>query len=140
MAADLVHKEDEIKQEGEAVARLHACLETIGADLQWYWSWGDGEGGYLLKRLAQIVRASGYRWPDDPRLGHNKRDKKKIPRNLYRAVMERDEYRCITCGTHLELTCDHIIPESKGGETSFENLQAMCMPCNGRKGTKVLAA
>lgn len=53
---------------------------------------------------------------------------------LQRRVHERFRYRCVTCGTYLDLTCDHIVPESKGGLTVFENLQTMCRSCNSKKG------
>ncbi len=62
--------------------------------------------------------------------------KAKITRALSKRVMERDAYRCVTCGTHRDLSCDHVIPESKGGPTTFENLQTMCRPCNSRKGNR----
>lgn len=62
--------------------------------------------------------------------------KQQISRTLARSVYERDGYRCISCGDWHDLSMDHIIPESKGGETTYENLQTMCMTCNRKKGTK----
>lgn len=62
--------------------------------------------------------------------------KARIGRALSKAVFERDSYRCVHCGTHLDLSCDHIIPESKGGPTRIENLQTLCRPCNARKGNR----
>ena len=55
---------------------------------------------------------------------------------LCRNVMERDKYRCVTCGTHLDLTCDHVLAESRGGETTLDNLQTMCRHCNSKKGAR----
>lgn len=60
--------------------------------------------------------------------------KAKIPPALARKVMERDAYRCRHCATHIDLTCDHIIPEIDGGPTTFENLQTLCKSCNSKKG------
>lgn len=60
--------------------------------------------------------------------------KKAIPAKLKVQVHERYEYKCVNCGTHRDLTCDHIIPESKGGETTLDNLQTMCRACNSSKG------
>ena len=56
---------------------------------------------------------------------------------LRRQVFERHAYRCVTCGGHHDLCIDHIVPESKGGETVFENLQAMCRSCNSKKGARI---
>lgn len=63
--------------------------------------------------------------------------KASIPQGLRTAVYERDMYRCRQCGTHKQLSCDHIIPEVHGGPTSLENLQTLCLPCNKQKYTKL---
>lgn len=48
----------------------------------------------------------------------------------------RDEFVCQYCGTGGELTFDHVIPRSKGGRTTWENVVAACSPCNLRKGSQ----
>lgn len=131
------YHEREILLEKEAVARFEDAIATIKADLGWYWRWGDGEGGYVLDALENAVKDAGHRWPFDPRGPSSIKTKQKIPGSLRVQVMERDEYRCVTCNSHKDLACDHIIPESKGGPTTFENLQTMCRPCNSRKGNRV---
>lgn len=129
--------EEDMARETAAVARLHRALDQIGEDLGWYWHWGDGCGGYLLDQLRDRVKAHGYSWPFDVRPPSEPRyQKDKISRSLWKRVMERDGYRCVTCDSHIDLCCDHIVPESKGGPTAFENLQAMCRPCNSRKGNR----
>lgn len=128
-------KAREIMRERSAADRLRAAIKTIEADLGWYWHWGDGEGGYVLDLLAEAVKRQGYVWPLDPK-PPKYQPKVKIGRKLSKRVMERDGYRCVTCSTHIDLCCDHIIPESKGGPTTFENLQTMCRPCNSRKGNR----
>ena len=49
----------------------------------------------------------------------------------------RDRFECQYCGdgrpTH-ELTFDHVIPRSRGGRTSWDNVVTACGPCNLRKG------
>lgn len=129
--------EDDIARERAAVERLYAALDQIGEDLGWYWHWADGEGGFVLDELRRRVVDAGYRWPHDPRAPRQPAyQKDKIPRKLWKRVMERDGYRCVTCDSHIDLCCDHVVPESKGGPTTFENLQAMCRPCNSRKGNR----
>jgi len=64
------------------------------------------------------------------------KDKKKpIPQYLRIRVFERDHYRCLHCGSWKRLSVDHIIPESKGGPTRFDNLQTLCKSCNSIKGS-----
>jgi 5-methylcytosine-specific restriction endonuclease McrA len=51
--------------------------------------------------------------------------------------MRRDGYRCQYCGTKThELTIDHIIPKSRGGSDSWENLVSACKVCNNKKGNQ----
>ncbi|CAB4221553.1 McrA Restriction endonuclease [uncultured Caudovirales phage] len=64
--------------------------------------------------------------------------KERIPLNLRRRVIERDGLYCVYCDDDLsnaEIHLDHVIPESKGGETSYNNLQVTCRKCNLAKGT-----
>ena len=61
-----------------------------------------------------------------------------ITQSLRTQVFERDEYRCINCGSHKRLCADHVHPESKGGATILENLQTLCQSCNSAKGTKTM--
>jgi 5-methylcytosine-specific restriction endonuclease McrA len=64
----------------------------------------------------------------------------RIPRDTHRrkitrrAVFARDNWTCQYCGTRGNLTVDHVIPRSKGGASTWENIVASCAPCNRRKG------
>lgn len=59
-------------------------------------------------------------------------------------IKERDNYKCCSCniGTedepNLLLEIDHKIPLSKGGMTTYNNLQTLCWKCNRTKGSKIL--
>jgi len=50
-------------------------------------------------------------------------------------VLLRDDYRCAYCSIRGagEMTVDHVIPRSRGGRSTWENLVASCSTCNGRK-------
>jgi HNH endonuclease len=66
----------------------------------------------------------------------------RIPRMALRPtranIMLRDEDTCQYCGKHLrDLTLDHVIPRSRGGQSTWENLVACCRSCNGRKGNRL---
>ncbi len=52
-------------------------------------------------------------------------------------ILRRDNYKCAYCGrSDLMLTVDHIIPKSKGGNDSWENLITACTKCNNIKGDR----
>jgi 5-methylcytosine-specific restriction endonuclease McrA len=54
-------------------------------------------------------------------------------------VLARDHYRCQYCGKRggqFDLTVDHILPQSRGGGSSADNLVAACFVCNQRKGNR----
>ena len=51
-----------------------------------------------------------------------------------RNIIKRDNNTCQYCGSKLQLTIDHIIPKSRGGEDTWENLVAACIRCNNSKG------
>jgi len=55
-----------------------------------------------------------------------------------RGVFARDGHRCQYCGGTAE-SIDHVIPRSKGGPHTWENVVAACRPCNVRKGDRLLA-
>ena len=53
------------------------------------------------------------------------------------ALFARDRHLCLYCGEHYhrsELTRDHVMPVSKGGRDSWENVVTACLHCNVRKG------
>ncbi|TFB60826.1 HNH endonuclease [Cryobacterium sp. Hz7] len=60
-------------------------------------------------------------------------------------IKQRDRYACLQCSVsvaaepHLLLEVDHVMPVSKGGLSTPENLQTLCWRCNRTKGSKVLA-
>lgn len=62
---------------------------------------------------------------------------------LRQQIKERDHFTCKYCGASIEkepnllLEIDHIVPVSKGGLTTEDNLQTLCWRCNRKKGSKV---
>ena len=53
------------------------------------------------------------------------------------SILERDNHTCQYCGRHLaktQSTLDHVMPQSRGGADSWENLAVACVQCNVRKG------
>lgn len=56
-------------------------------------------------------------------------------------IYVRDGNRCQYCGRRFptsELSLDHVVPLSRGGPSTWENVVCACLPCNVRKGNKLL--
>ncbi len=69
-----------------------------------------------------VVRLDYYvKVPYQARIGLNRR-----------SVFARDGHRCQYCGGAAE-NIDHVVPRSKGGTHTWENVVAACRPCNNRK-------
>jgi 5-methylcytosine-specific restriction endonuclease McrA len=94
-------------------------LEQATLDLHWV---SGSLPRPIVIRLVAYVRI--------PRDAH----KRRITR---RAVFARDGWTCQYCGSRASLTVDHVIPRSKGGASSWENIVASCAPCNRRKGDRL---
>ncbi|MGI9516744.1 MAG: HNH endonuclease [Pirellulaceae bacterium] len=67
----------------------------------------------------------------------------KVPRQTLRFnrrnLFARDNHRCQFCETHYpasQLSFDHVLPRSRGGKTTWENVVCSCLKCNGRKGDR----
>lgn len=59
------------------------------------------------------------------------------------ALIERDGTSCVWCGKDVwrtDLTAEHLVPRSRGGRTSPENLTVACRACNRRRGTRPVVA
>lgn len=54
-------------------------------------------------------------------------------------IFVRDDYECQYCAAPAE-NLDHVIPQSKGGKNTWDNLVASCIKCNSYKGNRMLAS
>lgn len=97
----------------------------------------------VLERYEEEARSPSItiRFPAVARLNKAlitmKKDVKFSRANIY----ARDSYRCQYCGakpTLKGLNYDHVVPRSRGGPTTWENIVTACLPCNLRKGDKSL--
>ena len=91
-----------------------------------------GAGVFRSERVAfpepSVVRLTHYvKVPFRARVALNRR-----------AVFARDGHRCQYCGAAAE-NLDHVVPRSKGGPHTWENVVAACRPCNTRKEDRLLA-
>lgn len=97
---------------------------------------------YLIEEVCHIKAWNLWQ----PHLGVMERgttadqERAKLTSRLRWRVLERDGHRCRSCGMGPEhgavLHMDHITPISKGGITSFANLQTLCVSCNAGKASR----
>ena len=94
----------------------------------------EEENGHFLHaariamRVPSVIRLLEYR-----RIPHQSRALSR------KNILLRDRNACQYCATVLpssELTLDHVIPRSRGGSSTWENLVACCHACNRRKGNQ----
>ena len=57
-----------------------------------------------------------------------------IPVRVRKAVLIRDNYRCVKCGSQKNLQFDHIVAVANGGSNEEANVQILCSVCNWEKG------
>ena len=102
------------------------------------------ERAEILERADQVLHAETFCLPRPAVI--RLRTYVRIPRDAHarritrRAVFARDRWTCQYCGTvRNTLTVDHVIPRSKGGASSWDNIVASCAPCNRRKGDRLPA-
>jgi 5-methylcytosine-specific restriction endonuclease McrA len=79
-------------------------------------------------KLPSVIRLLEYR-----RIPHQTRSLSR------KNILMRDRYTCQYCLRTMpsgELTLDHVIPRSRHGESTWENLVACCHTCNNRKGSR----
>ena len=107
-----------------SVRRAVVLLLKEKAEMVEHASWELRSEHTALSRPVVIRLVTYVRVPRDAH-------RRKITR---RAVFARDNWTCQYCGSRSNLTVDHVIPRSKGGDSSWTNIVASCAPCNRRKG------
>ena len=87
----------------------------------------------LIELQEEIKKTETYKARRDE-------ERSKMTNSLRYDVMKRDGFRCVLCGASaddgVKLHVDHIIPVSKGGKTTIENLRTLCDRCNTGKRDK----
>jgi 5-methylcytosine-specific restriction endonuclease McrA len=103
---------------GDTVCRVHG-------------GFGRHTGQRTIVELPSIIACGGHQ------LGRPRGK----PTLSNRALFERDNHQCMYCGQYFDgrfLTRDHILPSSRGGRDSWENVVAACRRCNQHKGSRLL--
>ena len=94
----------------------------------------------IVERQASPMRTSTstYVRPHVIRLLQYVRVPRTVKRSMSRrALFARDGWRCVYCGTQAgRMTLDHVLPRSRGGQSTWENVVTACSPCNLGKGDR----
>jgi hypothetical protein len=109
---------------------LAAFVERVNSDLDISSSNTMAVGANaVVEQLSTAIRESG-------------RDTRVISLGVRFQVLNRDRFKCVLCGDSPSsnpicvLHVDHIVPWSKGGRTSVENLRSLCGSCNIGRGNR----
>lgn len=88
------------------------------------------------KRKQDLEKAALQELMDEGEIFPEANKRPPIPKEVVDVVWRRDGGKCVYCGSTENLQLDHIIPFSKGGATTVENLQLLCQKCNLQKSNK----
>lgn len=108
------------------------------------WSWQDTIKAVFLDRVNiveeydRVVRSVGFEMRV-PSVVSLKTFVKPVRNPAFTRfnVFLRDRFECQYCASREDLTFDHVIPRSRGGRTTWENVVAACAPCNLLKGGRM---
>lgn len=108
------------------------------------WSWQDTVKAVFLDRVIilnhydRVVRSPSFEMqlPSVVCLKEYVRPSRRPAFTRFNVFL-RDRFECQYCGEHTDLTFDHIIPRSRGGKTTWENVVAACSSCNLLKGGRL---
>ena len=128
---------DEIEYESWQFQRMRELADLIAEECPWMWRIENGNGGAVLNEVKAAYARRGFDTTSDTNGVEGKR--KPIPIKLRAEVFRRDNHLCLKCGAGDGLSIDHIVPVSKGGQNTLDNLQTLCMPCNIIKGVTTIS-
>lgn len=125
--------EEDIRREKDAQKNLELLADELAEACSILWRMGDGDGGYVLS----VIKKAFHDCLGQPLQAQSNTRKRDLSKSRKKEVLERDAYRCVKCGSHINLCVDHIHPWSLGGSNEPENLQTLCWICNSKKSNKV---
>ena len=110
------------------------------------WPWQEAIKAAFLDRVMIVAeydavarsQRSSIRIPSVVVLKEFVKPQKRVAFTRFNLFL-RDGFCCQYCGSKGDLTFDHVVPRSRGGVTSWDNVVAACSPCNLRKANRSLA-
>ena len=109
------------------------------------WSWQDSVKSVFLDRVTivsnydKIIRSPSFnmRLPSVIALKSCIQPQSNPSFRRFNVFL-RDKFLCQYCGSDQELTFDHLLPRSNGGQTNWDNVVTACSSCNIKKGGRLL--
>lgn len=122
---------------------VHGTAKIIGRDYrvydfdEWVMNWDDVSK--LKEEEARLIRATDFSIPAPEVIINNYGGFKKMRAKFSRRnIFLRDKNTCMYCGKTSNdkslFNLDHVIPKSKGGKTTWDNIVLACVKCNSKKG------
>lgn len=133
----------------ELLQKTGVDLETIKIDYpQYVFKYvspaGNSSQQTTIRLRGEVIEAISSYLVEKIKYNKSTKAQRALMTNFLREeIKERDNYKCQSCGIsiydeeHLLLEIDHIIPVSKGGLSTPENLQTLCWKCNRTKSNKI---
>ena len=144
---ELPKNEEELRKIEDRLFRSHIKHPTIDFSISVYLENTNINGVYLTSKsrsfkteeIEDIINRLSHKRGDfylDNEIWQSicRVERGKVSNKMRFAIYERDGYRCRKCGRYTDnLEIDHIFPISKGGKSTYDNLQALCHKCNSLK-------
>ncbi len=107
-------------------------VEAVAGKDRWsdFKRWGRQQNKKFLSSTSSPRITGSYSVSRTPTREH-------IPKGVKMYVWQRDQGRCVNCGSNEKLEYDHIIPLAKGGSNTDRNIQLLCERCNRSKGSSI---
>jgi hypothetical protein len=115
---------------GDTIASLVGVVVFLGSFVAMGYTWYKGSRSALLSPPARTQGGFIAKRPS------RRAYRQSIPRGVRNLVFLRDGGHCQLCGAVHNLEIAHIIPLSRGGSNTPQNLQVLCATCNRRKGNR----
>ncbi|MEO0750732.1 MAG: HNH endonuclease [Pseudomonadota bacterium] len=140
---DFVREPSALKQHPALV--LNADYRPLSYYPLSLWSWQDAIKAVYLDRVSIVAEydtevhspSQSIKIPSVIVLKDYVKPQKRVAFTRFNLFL-RDEFQCQYCGSRENLTFDHVVPRSRGGITSWENVVAACSRCNLKKGARSL--
>jgi 5-methylcytosine-specific restriction endonuclease McrA len=139
-----VHVPHPVSPEGCPALVLNADFRPLSYYPLSLWGWQDAIKAVFLERVNIVseydktVRSPSFemRLPSVVSLKTYVKPTRQPAFTRFNVFL-RDRFTCQYCGAREELTFDHLVPRSRGGHTTWDNVVTACSICNLRKGDRL---